>query len=66
MRFGSTEVSGPIVVELEPHADARGTFARLFCRQEFDAEGLDPVVAQVSLATSARRHGAWPPLPVRW
>ena len=54
MRFGSTEVSGPVVVELEPHADARGTFARLFCRQEFDAEGLDPVVAQVSLATSAR------------
>ncbi len=54
MRFAATELSGPVVVELEPHTDERGTFARLFCREEFDVQGLDPAVAQVNLASSAR------------
>ena len=30
MRFEPTSISGVVVVELEPHADERGFFARFF------------------------------------
>ncbi|MES1156691.1 MAG: dTDP-4-dehydrorhamnose 3,5-epimerase [Alphaproteobacteria bacterium] len=40
MRFASTSIPGAWIVELEPHADARGSFARTFCQREFAAHGL--------------------------
>jgi dTDP-4-dehydrorhamnose 3,5-epimerase len=45
-----TEIDGVHVVELEPFADARGLFARTFCADEFAAAGLEPAVAQCSIA----------------
>jgi dTDP-4-dehydrorhamnose 3,5-epimerase len=44
--FIETPLAGAYLIELEPHHDARGFFARTFCRREFEARGLNPEVAQ--------------------
>jgi dTDP-4-dehydrorhamnose 3,5-epimerase len=36
------------VIELEPHVDSRGHFARTFCAEEFAAHGLATTIAQTS------------------
>jgi dTDP-4-dehydrorhamnose 3,5-epimerase len=54
MRFTETPLRGAFVIELEPHADARGFFARSFCRREFQAHGLDPDIAQRNLSFNQR------------
>ena len=38
------------MIELEPHEDDRGFFARAFCQHEFEDHGLTPVIAQANLA----------------
>ena len=40
MKFLETGLTGAFVVETEPHVDARGSFARTWCRREFEAQGL--------------------------
>ena len=55
MRFSPTKLAGVLVVEPERHEDERGFFARLFCREEFAAEGLDTHVEQTSLSYNRRR-----------
>ena len=50
MNFYETPVRGSFIVELEPQNDARGSFARAFCAQEFEAHGLNPVIAQANLS----------------
>ncbi len=55
MRFTETNLPGAFVVELEPHRDDRGFFARLFDAAEFERRGLNGAVAQVSLSYNARR-----------
>jgi len=42
-------------VELEQLGDDRGFFARSFCREEFEAHGLDPQIAQCNISFNARR-----------
>lgn len=54
MRFQDTDLPGVVVVELEAHADERGTFARAFCTTEFEEHGLESHVEQVNLSSSAR------------
>lgn len=54
MRFEPLEVAGAYLVHPEPRTDDRGWFARVFCRDEFAAQGLDPVVVQANLASTAR------------
>jgi dTDP-4-dehydrorhamnose 3,5-epimerase len=46
----TTEIAGPAIVDLEIRADQRGFFARTFCRQEFEAAGLEPLVEQCNLS----------------
>ncbi len=46
MTFTETPLKGAFIIELEPHTDQRGFFARTFCRREFEAHGLNPEVAQ--------------------
>lgn len=53
MRFEALEVGGAFLVRPEPRGDARGWFARIFCAEEFAANGLEPGVAQVNLAITA-------------
>jgi dTDP-4-dehydrorhamnose 3,5-epimerase len=50
MRFVTTRVAGAFVVEADPLADDRGSFARLFCADEFFEAGLafTPVQTNIS------------------
>lgn len=50
-----TAVEGVHEIALEPHEDERGSFARIFCRKEFKASGLEPALAQCSLSSNRRR-----------
>lgn len=50
MRFTETRVAGAHLIDLEPSRDARGFFARTFCVDEFTELGLDPAIAQCSIA----------------
>jgi dTDP-4-dehydrorhamnose 3,5-epimerase len=52
--FEETSIPGVILVDLEPHADDRGFFARAFCAREFAEHGLVPDLVQANLAFSHR------------
>ena len=54
MQFEPTGIAGLVAVKLTRHADARGSFARLFCRDEFAAHGLADVFVQASLSVTRR------------
>lgn len=54
MHIVPTAIDGVFVVDLEPFTDERGIFARTFCAEEFAAAGLEPAVAQCSLAFNHR------------
>ena len=54
MIFEATPIAGVFVVDLEPHGDERGFFARAFCAREFAEHGLEPGVVQANLALSGR------------
>ena len=53
MKFEELKVAGAFRVSLEPRADDRGFFARMFCEQEMAGAGLDPRIAQVNNSFSA-------------
>jgi dTDP-4-dehydrorhamnose 3,5-epimerase len=55
MNFRPTAVAGAFIVELEPRADERGFFARMFCTDQFAAAGLERRIAQVSTSFTRRR-----------
>ena len=55
MLFETTPISGAILVQLEPHADSRGAFARTFCTAEFGAAGLPTQFCQANLSQSKTR-----------
>jgi dTDP-4-dehydrorhamnose 3,5-epimerase len=50
MKIIPTVIDGVFTIDLQPFSDARGLFARTFCADEFVAAGLDPAVAQGSMA----------------
>ena len=50
MRFVPTEIAHVYVVELEPIADERGSFARVWAREELAAHGLTAELAQCSVS----------------
>lgn len=56
MKFQPTDLPGVVRVRLEPVADARGFFARLFCPDEFAAAGYAFAPAQMSLSRNAAAH----------
>lgn len=55
MKFVELALAGAYRIDLEPHADERGLFARTFCAREFARAGLDPSVAQASISWNPRR-----------
>ena len=55
MRFTETDLPGAYLVELEPHHDERGFFARTFDAAEFERRGLEGAVAQASMSYNDRR-----------
>ena len=55
MIFTETPLPGVFVVEPEPLEDARGLFARTWCRREFEAMGLETRTAQCSTSLNKRK-----------
>lgn len=49
-------VHGAFIIAIEPLADDRGFFARSFCRDEFAARGLDPLMAQCSVSFNEHKR----------
>jgi dTDP-4-dehydrorhamnose 3,5-epimerase len=54
VKFHRTEIEGAWLLEPEPRADPRGHFARLFCAEEFAAQGLESRFVQVNSGVSPR------------
>jgi dTDP-4-dehydrorhamnose 3,5-epimerase len=52
--FGSTEIAGVVIVELESFVDERGAFTRTFDADLFDAQGLNPRVVQCNNSFNPR------------
>jgi dTDP-4-dehydrorhamnose 3,5-epimerase len=50
MIFTETRLKGAYVIELEKLEDERGYFARSWCQQEFEAQGLETRVAQCNIS----------------
>lgn len=67
MIFTETELRGAFIIDPERREDNRGFFARIYCQREIREHGLDPVIAQASVAFSRRRgtlrgmHFQYPP-----
>lgn len=55
MIFSPAPIEGAWVIDLEPHCDERGFFARTWCRQELRAHGLETDIAQESLSHNRQR-----------
>jgi dTDP-4-dehydrorhamnose 3,5-epimerase len=55
MQFREIELAGVFVIDLEPHADERGSFSRTFCEREFAAHGLPVRFPQCNLSRNKRR-----------
>jgi dTDP-4-dehydrorhamnose 3,5-epimerase len=55
MIFRPARLDGVWLVEIEPQSDERGHFARLWCRREFAARGLDSELAQASVSFNRAR-----------
>jgi len=53
--FRPTEIAGVHIVDLEPIADARGSFARSYCADAFAAAGIELAVAQTNLSRNTKR-----------
>jgi dTDP-4-dehydrorhamnose 3,5-epimerase len=56
MNFLPTTIQGAWLIELEPRADERGSFARIYCRRELEVQGTQFEIVQANLA-STRRAG---------
>lgn len=50
MKFHQLELDGVWLIDLEKRGDERGSFARTWCRDEFEAHGLNTHLSQCSLA----------------
>jgi len=55
MIFKETPLAGAFLIALDPHEDERGSFARSFCRREFEAHGLSPVVSQCNISRNRKK-----------
>jgi dTDP-4-dehydrorhamnose 3,5-epimerase len=56
MIFSETPIPGVFEIGAQPHSDARGIFARLYCPEEFAHAGIAFTSTQVNLSTNLRRH----------
>jgi dTDP-4-dehydrorhamnose 3,5-epimerase len=55
MLFRETPLKGAFVVELQPHKDDRGEFARAWCREEFARAGIEIAMVQGNVSTNPER-----------
>ena len=52
MRFTPAPLGGAVVIDVEPHEDERGAFARTFCADEFAANGLPTHYPQCNISSN--------------
>ena len=55
MILHKTKISGAFEIHLEPKLDERGFFARTWCREEFERNGLNPKLVQCSVSFNAKK-----------
>jgi len=55
MIFHESRISGAFEIHPEFMNDERGSFARTWCRREFQAHGLNPSLAQCNVSSNKRR-----------
>ena len=55
MIFNETKLRGAYIIQIEPFEDERGSFARTFCREEFDARGLNSTIAQCNISQNRKK-----------
>lgn len=55
MKFTPTKITGAYLIEIEPHTDDRGFFARTFCTQEFTAHDLELNFQQCNVSFTAKQ-----------
>jgi dTDP-4-dehydrorhamnose 3,5-epimerase len=55
MKFTEAALPGIFLIDIDPHADDRGFFARLWCKDELGRKGLTTDVAQISLSFNRKR-----------
>ncbi|SHK36918.1 dTDP-4-dehydrorhamnose 3,5-epimerase [Desulfatibacillum alkenivorans DSM 16219] len=55
MKFHATPIKGLWVIELEPFADHRGRFSRLFCKKELAEIGLQAEIVQVNHSVTVNK-----------
>jgi dTDP-4-dehydrorhamnose 3,5-epimerase len=55
VKFTPLKLTGAYIIEPEPLIDERGIFARTYCRKEFEARGLNPILVQCSTSFNKRR-----------
>ena len=55
MVFTETGLAGAFLIDIEPHEDERGFFARIWCRREFEAHGLKCDFVQGNISRNRTR-----------
>ena len=55
MIFTETKLKGAFVIEIEPHQDERGFFARSWCADEFKKHGLNSQLVQCNISFNKKR-----------
>ena len=55
MKFTPTAIPGAWIIDIDPLADERGFFARLYDRETFLAHDIDLPIPQINLAGNERR-----------
>lgn len=55
MIFQALDIAGAFLIEPERVEDARGFFARTYCRNELEDRGLDPTVVQCNISVNHRQ-----------
>lgn len=55
MKFHETTIDGAWLIEIEPHEDERGFFARTWSAAEFAEHGLSTDVTECSISQNAKR-----------
>jgi dTDP-4-dehydrorhamnose 3,5-epimerase len=55
VNFVETKLSGVYQIDIEPHCDERGFFARTWCHKEFEEHGLSGKTAQCSTSFNSQK-----------
>jgi dTDP-4-dehydrorhamnose 3,5-epimerase len=55
MKFTESPLPGVFVVDMAPHQDERGFFARAYCSEEFTAQGLGIEMRQCSVSYNLKK-----------